>query len=157
MREDGKYRILLADDDRGLCAVLQAYLDLQPDLCCCAVAYNGLHALEKTRQQKPDLVLLDIQMPGLNGADFMAELSSSPGLSEVRVLAFTAYDQALVTREMLRLGACGVLQKPYPLEMLMRRIRSLLQNRQPAQDMTPQRAVATALLGFGVPTDHVGY
>lgn len=139
MREDGKYRILLADDDRGLCAVLQAYLDLQPDLCCCAVAYNGLHALEKTRQQKPDLVLLDIQMPGLNGADFMAELSSSPGLSEVRVLAFTAYDQALVTREMLRLGACGVLQKPYPLEMLMRRIRSLLQNRQPAQDMTPQR------------------
>ena len=157
MRDDGKYRILLADDDRGLCAVLQAYLDLQPDLCCCAVAYNGLHALEKTRQQKPDLVLLDIQMPGLNGADFMAELSSSPGLSEVRVLAFTAYDQALVTREMLRLGACGVLQKPYPLEMLMRRIRSLLQNRQPAQDMTPQRAVATALLGFGVPTDHVGY
>ena len=51
MREDGKYRILLADDDHGLCAVLQAYLDLQPDLCCCAVAYNGLHALEKTRQQ----------------------------------------------------------------------------------------------------------
>ena len=47
MREDGKYRILLADDDRGLCAVLQAYLDLQPDLCCCAVAYNGLHALRR--------------------------------------------------------------------------------------------------------------
>lgn len=76
--EDGKYRILLADDDCGLCAVLQAYLNLQPDMCCCSVAYDGLRALEQAHRHKPDLVLLDIQMPGLNGADFMAELAASP-------------------------------------------------------------------------------
>lgn len=155
--EDGKYRILLADDDCGLCAVLQAYLNLQPDMRCCSVAYDGLRALEQAHRHKPDLVLLDIQMPGLNGADFMAELAASPDICGVRVLAFTAYDQALITQEMLQLGACGVLQKPYPLEMLMRRIRSILQERRPAQGMTPRRAVATALFGFGVPTDHMGY
>lgn len=104
MREDGKYRILLADDDRGLCAVLQAYLDLQPDLCCCAVAYNGLHALEKTRQQKPDLVLLDIQMPGLNGADFMAELSSSPGSARCG-----CWRSPHMTRRLLPGRCCGLV------------------------------------------------
>lgn len=156
--ENGKYRIFLADDDRGLCAVLKAYLDLQPDMCCCGMAYNGLRALEEVYVTKPDLVLLDVQMPGLNGADFMAEVVASKELCGVKVLAFTAYDQACVTEELLRLGACGVLQKPYPLETLMHRMRGVLKNGRPApRMMTPRRAVATALLSFGVPTDHMGY
>lgn len=110
--EDGKYRILLADDDCGLCAVLQAYLNLQPDMRCCSVAYDGLRALEQAHRHKPDLVLLDIQMPGLNGADFMAGAGSLARYSR-RACAWPspAYDQALITQEMLQLGACGVLPK----------------------------------------------
>ncbi len=103
------FRILLADDHeivrRGLCALLRA----QPDWEVCGEAGNGREAVEKALQFKPEVVILDIGMPQLNGLDATRQiLRSNP---QIKVLILTLYDSDQVVQEVLNAGARGFLLK----------------------------------------------
>lgn len=103
------FRILVADDHevvrRGLCALLQA----QPDWEVCGEAGDGREALEKTQKLKPDVVILDIGMPSLNGLEATRQiLKINP---QTRILILTLHDSDQVVREVLNAGARGFLLK----------------------------------------------
>lgn len=103
------FRILVADDHevvrRGLCALLQA----QPDWEICGEAADGREALEKAQKLKPDVVILDIGMPSLNGLEATRQILKTN--LQTRVLILTLHDSDQVVREVLNAGARGFLLK----------------------------------------------
>ncbi len=103
------FRILVADDHevvrRGLCALLQA----QPDWEVCGEAADGREALEKTQKLKPDVVILDIGMPSLNGLEATRQILKA--MPHTKVLILTLHDSDQVVREVLNAGARGFLLK----------------------------------------------
>ena len=103
------FRILVADDHevvrKGLVALLQAQADWQ----VCGEAGDGREAVEKATQLKPDVVILDIGMPSLNGLEATRQiLKANP---QARVLVLTLHDSDQVVREVLNAGARGFLLK----------------------------------------------
>ncbi len=103
------FRILLADDHevvrKGLCALLTS----QPDWEVCGEASDGRDAVEKAQKLRPDVVILDIGMPSLNGLEATRHiLKANPG---TKVLILTLHDSDQVVREVLNAGARGFLLK----------------------------------------------
>ena len=103
------FRILVADDHevvrKGLVSLLQA----QPEWQVCGEAGDGREAVEKALQLKPDVVILDIGMPSLNGLEATRQiLKANP---QARVLILTLHDSDQVVREVLNAGARGFLLK----------------------------------------------
>ena len=112
-----KTRILLADDHAILRAGLRLLINGQPDLEVVAEADNGVKVLSLVEETRPDLVLLDLTMPGLGGLDVLRALKQvSP---ESRVLILTMHDDESYLRQALSLGASGyVLKKAVDSELL---------------------------------------
>lgn len=102
-------RILIADDHGLIRAGLRALLEDVPDFSVVGEARDGLAVLEQTAKFKPDVVLMDINMPGLSGIEATRRLAEiSP---ETRVLALTVHEEEGMLREMLRAGAYGYIIK----------------------------------------------
>jgi len=103
------FRIFIADDHevvrKGLCALLQAEAGWE----ICGEAADGREAVEKIRELKPDAIILDIGMPGLNGLEATRQLMKEDPRSKVLILTFHDSDQ--VVRDVLNAGARGFLLK----------------------------------------------
>jgi DNA-binding NarL/FixJ family response regulator len=97
-------RILIADDNPVIRMGLRSMLDATPDLTVVAEAADGREAVERTAQHQPDVVLLDVRMPGTGGLDVLAELAGS-----ACVLMLTSSEENETIREALRRGARGYL------------------------------------------------
>jgi DNA-binding NarL/FixJ family response regulator len=112
-----KIRILLADDHAVLRSGLKALLATQPDLDPIGDAGNGGEAVQLTESLRPDVLLLDVTMPG--NERFAALRAIRARAPEVRVLLLTMHEDESVLREALRLGAAGyVLKKAAEAELL---------------------------------------
>jgi len=103
------FRILLADDHeivrRGLCSLLRA----QPDWEVCGEAGNGREAVEKALQLQPEVVILDVGMPSLNGLEATRQiLKANP---QIKILILTLHESDQVVQEVLNAGARGFLLK----------------------------------------------
>ena len=102
-------RILIADDHEVARRGIRALLDGHPGWEVCAEAKDGREAVEFANKMKPDLVLMDIGMPNLNGLDAARQiLSTAP---DTRILILTMHDTEQVVREVLSAGARGFLLK----------------------------------------------
>ena len=103
------FRIFIADDHevvrKGLCALLQA----QPDWEVCGEAADGREAVEKAQQMKPDVVILDISMPGRTGLDILDEVKRLR--PRTPVLLLTMHPEQQYARRALKAGAAGYLTK----------------------------------------------
>lgn len=103
------FRILVADDHEVVRKGLAALLQSQPDWQVCGEAADGREAVDKAQQLKPDVVILDIGMPSLNGLEATRQiLKTNP---QARVLILTLHDSDQVVREVLNAGARGFLLK----------------------------------------------
>jgi DNA-binding NarL/FixJ family response regulator len=122
-----KLRILVADDHeivrRGLCALLQKHEGWE----ICAEATDGRDALEKAKQLKPDVVILDIGMPNLNGLDATRQLLAHDPNFKIIVLTITDSDQ--VIREALDAGARGFVLKSDAARDLVSAVEALQNKR----------------------------
>src|SRR5258708_12180853 len=122
-----KVRILIADDHevvrRGLCTLLQSHAGWE----ICGEATDGRVAVEKARQLKPDVVILDIGMPNLNGLAAARQLVQQDPTCKVIVLTITDSDQ--VIREALDAGARGFVLKSDAARDLVTAVEALQQNR----------------------------
>ena len=124
MSETKTIRAILADDERLMREQLRArILEVWPELDIVAEAKNGLEAVELTRQHKPDLVFLDIRMPGLTGVEAARQIAQLPGELPVddewdvpEVVFITAYDQYAV--EAFEQGVADYVLKPAERERL---------------------------------------
>ena len=116
-----KLRLFIADDHPILRAGLKAVLDTQPDMHVVGECSDGGSVVEKVAECKPDVVLLDVVLPRLNGARATEELLTKN--RDVKVLALSAFDDARHVEEMLAAGASGYVVKRTASDELVEAIR----------------------------------
>ena len=116
-------RLILADDHAVVRSGLRMLLEAQPDIKILAEVESGVEAVEKTKSLNPDIVLMDIQMPGISGIEATRQIRAiSPDTS---VLALTMYEDDQYFFEMLRAGASGYVPKRAAPDELLTAIRAV--------------------------------
>ncbi|MEU2514384.1 response regulator transcription factor [Streptomyces syringium] len=116
-------RVLLADDQALLRSAFRVLVDSEPDMEVVGEAADGAQALELARTQAPDVVLMDIRMPGTDGLAATRAICSDRALSEVRVVMLTTFEVDEYVVRSLRAGASGFLGKGAEPEELLAAIR----------------------------------
>ncbi|PBC52526.1 DNA-binding response regulator [Rhodococcus sp. ACS1] len=116
-------RVLVADDQALVRAGFAALLDAQPDITVAGQAENGEQAVSLTRTLVPDVVLMDIRMPVLDGLEATRRIAADPALSGVRVVVLTTFELDEYVFEAMRAGATGFLVKHTEPAELVRAVR----------------------------------
>jgi DNA-binding NarL/FixJ family response regulator len=112
-------RVLLADDQALVRAGFRALLDAQDDVEVVGEAGDGAEAVRLAARERPDVVLMDIRMPGLDGLEATRRIVADPALAGVRIVILTTFDLDEYVFEALRVGASGFLVKDTePVELL---------------------------------------
>lgn len=132
-----KIRVAIADDNREFVGIVREYLADQPDIEIAGVGYNGEEILNIIEAEQPDIVILDIIMPHLDGIGVLEKLNSSQ-IKRPKIIMLTAFGQENITQKIVELGADYYVLKPFSMEVLLNRIRQL------AGTLTVQHPVAVA-------------
>ncbi|MFK0119585.1 response regulator [Streptomyces sp. NPDC090994] len=118
-------RVLLADDQTLLRATFRILIDSDPDMEVVAEAADGQEAIALASEHRPDVVLMDIRMPGTDGLAATAGICARPELSDVRVLILTTFENDENVAKALRSGASGFLGKDVGPDVLLAGIRTV--------------------------------
>ena len=117
-------KVLIADDEPNILISLE-YL-LRREGWTVSVARDGLEALAAIRRERPDLVLLDVMMPGRNGFEVCAEVRADEALAGVKILMLTAKGRDTDLAQGLGVGADAYVTKPFSTRELAAKVRDLL-------------------------------
>lgn len=117
-------RVLVADDQALVRGGVRMIVEAQSDMEVAGEASDGAEAVELARRTKPDVVLMDIRMPGVDGIEGARRILADPGIGAA-VLILTTFDQDELVYEALRAGAAGFLLKSAPPEQLVPAIRTV--------------------------------
>lgn len=120
-----KIHILLADDHAVLQAGLESMLNAQPDMTVVGTANDGFVCIRQAVALRPDVILLDINMPNCNGFEALAKLRTQ--VPECKILVLTMHDDALYLRQAMQLGAVGFILKQAARDELLVAIRAVHQ------------------------------
>jgi DNA-binding NarL/FixJ family response regulator len=115
--------VLLADDQALVRGGMRLIVNTQDDMQVVGEAGDGHQAIQLARRLRPDVVLMDIRMPHLDGLEATRQLSSDHALAATRLLILTTFDLDAYVYEALRAGASGFLLKDAPPEQLVEAIR----------------------------------
>ena len=116
-------KILIADNNVGLCETLETFLDQQESMQVVGIAHDGEEALVLMEQERPDVVLLDITMPHLDGLGVMERLAGLELEPRPKIIVLTAFGREEIIRRFTDLGADYFVVKPFDLNVLADRIR----------------------------------
>ncbi len=119
-------RVALADDQLLVRAGFRALLAAQPDIEVVGEAPDGEQALALVRERRPDVVLMDIRMPVLDGLAATRGITGDPALGEVKVVMLTTFELDEYVFEAIRSGASGFLVKDTEPEELLRAVRAVV-------------------------------
>jgi DNA-binding NarL/FixJ family response regulator len=117
--------VVLADDQALLRAGLRALLDAEDDIEVVGEAANGGEAISLVRATHPDVVLMDIRMPGTDGLEATRAITADPELTGTRVVVLTTFDLDEYVFEAVRIGASGFLVKDTEPAELLRGVRAV--------------------------------
>jgi DNA-binding NarL/FixJ family response regulator len=118
-------RVLLADDQALLRATFRILIDSCEDMTVVGEASDGAEALELTRAHHPDIVLMDIRMPGTDGLAATSAICADPELAATRVLILTTFETEDYVAQALRAGASGFLGKDVTADTLLAGLRTV--------------------------------
>ena len=118
-------RVVLADDQQLLRAGLRVLLDAEDGIEVVGEAADGAEALDVVRAQRPDVVLMDIRMPGLDGLEATRRITADPDLAATRVVVLSTFDLDEYVFEAVRIGASGFLVKDTEPVELLRGLRAV--------------------------------
>ncbi|MFF8531199.1 response regulator [Streptomyces sp. SAS_267] len=116
-------RVVLADDQALLRSAFRVLVDSEPDMEVVGEASDGAEAVAVTRDERADVVLMDIRMPGTDGLAATRMITADPGLAHVRVVMLTTFEVDEYVVQSLRAGASGFLGKGAEPEELLNAIR----------------------------------
>ena len=120
-------RVLVADDQKTMRDIVTGLIGRQPGMDVVAVAENGRDAVKLARELRPDVVVMDINMPVLNGIDATRLIVNE--FPDIKVLGLSIYSDCQFVEGMLDAGAAGYLLKDQVYEELIRAIRSVVADR----------------------------
>ncbi|CDM68603.1 Stage 0 sporulation protein A homolog [Clostridium bornimense] len=126
--DNQKINVLIADDNKEFCNILNDYLLNQRDMVVVGVAKDGLEALDMIEAKKPDLVILDIIMPHLDGLGVLEKLMLTESEDKPRVIVLSAVGQERITQRSIALGADYYVVKPFDMDVFVKRIRDMFNN-----------------------------
>jgi len=118
-------RVMVADDQVLVRSGFAALLRMDPDLEVVAEASNGREAVELAREHRPDVVLMDIRMPGLDGLAATREIRADPQLGTVKIVVLTTFELDEYVQEALRIGASGFLVKHTDPDQLVHAVKAV--------------------------------
>ena len=122
--DDMTKSILIVDDSATVRDVIRFFLESQQDLCVCGEAVDGVDAIEKAKALKPDLILLDLAMPRMNGVEAASVLKGL--MPQVPIILFTMYNEALGRSLASAAGVSMVVSKPDGMSKLVECVQSVL-------------------------------
>jgi len=156
-------RLLIADDNKEFCDLLKEFIAQQDDLDLVGIAYNGLETLEMILEHNPDIVVLDIIMPHLDGIGVLEKLAYGVAVNRPKIIVLTAFGQENITQQAVELGADYYILKPFDFNVLAARIRQLSDGLAVSQYIAPSKpksmdiAVTNIIHEMGVPAHIKGY
>lgn len=124
MSGTGRPRVLVVEDEPALQKVLAMRLSI--DGFDVVTAFDGQEALEMIRVERPDLVLTDLMMPIMDGAELTRAIKGDPATREIPVMVLTALKEQREREHLISLGADAFAAKPYNSAELTQKIRTLL-------------------------------
>jgi two-component system response regulator (stage 0 sporulation protein A) len=160
---NGKVRVLLADDNRDFCELVREFFSRQDDLELVGIAGNGLEVLDLLAKTNPQVLILDIIMPHLDGLGVLEKLNSLDLPRKPKVIMLTAFGQENITQRVVELGADYYVLKPFSLDVLASRIRQLVSAAaSPAATQRPRTRsmdleVTNIIHEIGIPAHIKGY
>jgi len=122
-------KVLICDDNKDFVSMVYEYLKEQEDMEIVGIAYDGNETLQKIDEFSPDVVLLDVIMPELDGVGVMQKLAERKLADMPAIIVLSAISQDKMIKEAIELGAYCFMLKPFDLELLGRRIRTTYQER----------------------------
>ena len=157
-----KIDILIVDDNKEFCDILQEYLNDQNDFSLAGVAYNGIEALQMIQEKEPGVVLLDIIMPHLDGIGVLERLQEISLEHRPKFIILTSLGQESMTQRSVSLGADYYILKPVDLNVLGTRIRQLANGHgavahSPVKTRNLDVEVTKIIHQMGVPAHIKGY
>ena len=121
-------KVLIVDDDEDIRLVSEIAIR-RIGKWDAVVAATGEEALDRARTEQPDVILLDVMMPSLNGPATLALLREEPATASIPVIFLTAKVQKHEVERYMALGATGVIRKPFDVMTLADEIRSIVEGR----------------------------
>ena len=149
MTDTGPVRILIADDHEIVRQGIRSLFDLQTDWEICGEAVDGLDAIEKSKHLKPDIILLDVSMPHLNGLDAARVIRRE--VPQSKILMVSQHDAAYMSQRALEVGARGYVAKSELSRQLLAAVESLIHDGQPPGIGSDQPAQKSMTNEPGVP------
>jgi DNA-binding NarL/FixJ family response regulator len=117
--------VLIADDQPLMRAALRTCLEAEPDLTVVGEAANGVEAVRLAQRLRPDVIVMDVRMPIMDGIEATRQVVALPGGPPARVLVMTTFDIDEYIIDALRAGASGFLVKDSPADEVVRAVRVL--------------------------------
>ena len=124
-------KVLLADDNKDFCDILVAHFQKQEGISVVAVAVDGIDAMNKIRDTKPDVAVIDGIMPRLDGLGVLERLQTMEEADRPVTIILSALSQDKVVQKALDLGAAYYMVKPFDMDALTQRIHQLMQEQKP--------------------------
>ncbi|MBU3145595.1 sporulation transcription factor Spo0A [Clostridium sp. CF012] len=124
--EEPKINIIIAEDSKEFRNLLSEYISFQKDIIVTGIAGDGEEALKMIEDKKPDLVVLDMIMPILDGLGVLERLNTMNLDIMPRIIVLSAVGHDKITQRAMSLGADYYIVKPFDLEVLVKRIRQLV-------------------------------
>lgn len=124
--EKDNTKVLLVDDNKEFCQLVKEFIEEQNNMEVVGSGNNGLEALDLIEERDPDVVILDIIMPHLDGIGVLEELKKEGKINDMKIIMLTAFGQEELTQKVVELGANYYILKPFDLEQLVNRIEQLM-------------------------------
>lgn len=123
-----KIKILLADDQRTMREALRSLIEKHPDMEIIGEAESGFETVKKSKELRPNVVIMDINMPEMNGLEATKKIKAL--LPRIKVIALTIIAEKRYVLESFRAGASGYVLKDRAFEDLLRAIQDVCENKQ---------------------------
>ncbi len=144
--EDSKISVLIADDNKEFCSILNDYLLNQRDIIVTGIAKDGIEALDLIQEKEPDLVILDIIMPHLDGLGVLEKLNNMNLKKMPRVIILSAVGQDKITQKAIKLGADYYVVKPFDMDVFIKRIRDMFNSTESSEPSANRLAQQNTIL-----------